>query len=189
MPELCDRTPESLIDDDDDDDEDPDAPINPTFRLTSPYDTKLANGELLPTLNPEQIVGKSFLLPPNKDNVRDTAFITEMIVQYEGGDGAGLLAGFPQTWHVRRYSISLSEFSRSLSEFVGSMVSDSATAIPSAECFAARYAVLSFGVMLFIFCSSFSRLLLSHRMNRTPAAIITPMTAMSYKVFISEKSS
>jgi hypothetical protein len=59
-------------------------PPEPSFQLNSPYDVKLANGELLPTIDPEQIIGKSFQLPPNPDGTRDTAFVTEMIIQYEG---------------------------------------------------------------------------------------------------------
>lgn len=69
---------------DTDNENEPEQPEEPTFKLSSPYDAKLANGELLPTIDPEDIIGKSFKLPPNTDGHRDTAFVTEMIVQYEG---------------------------------------------------------------------------------------------------------
>jgi hypothetical protein len=55
----------------------------PPFTLWSPYDTKLAEGKLLPTFDPEDIVGKSFLLPPKEDGTRDTATFTEMIKEYQ----------------------------------------------------------------------------------------------------------
>ena len=61
----------------------PTIPEKPPFELTSPYDQKMADGQLLPTLEPEMIVGRSFLLPPEPDGTRLEATAVELIQQYE----------------------------------------------------------------------------------------------------------
>ena len=48
--------------------EDPPPTPHNKVLLVSPYDTKLADGKLLPTIDPEDLVGKSFLLNPNPDH-------------------------------------------------------------------------------------------------------------------------
>lgn len=55
----------------------------PPFIMTSPYDEKLADGRLLPTIDPEQIIGRSFKLTPKRDGTVDTVTAVEMITQYE----------------------------------------------------------------------------------------------------------
>ena len=58
-------------------------PEKPPFKLSSPYDQKLADGKLLPTIDPELIVGKTFQLPPDpKGNITELTAV-EMITQYE----------------------------------------------------------------------------------------------------------
>jgi hypothetical protein len=61
----------------------PAMPTKPPFILQSPYDKKLEEGKLLPTIDPEDIIGKSFKLPPNKDGSRDTATFTEIIQEFK----------------------------------------------------------------------------------------------------------
>jgi hypothetical protein len=65
----------------------PVTPTKPPFILQSPYDKKHDEGKLLlPTINPEDIIGKSFKLPPtNKDGSRDTATFTEIIQEFKDG--------------------------------------------------------------------------------------------------------
>jgi hypothetical protein len=73
----------------------------PPFTLWSPYDTKLAEGKLLPTFDPEDIVGKSFLLPPKEDGTCDTATFTEMIKEYQDD-----VDRHPDLVKFTRYSVS-----------------------------------------------------------------------------------
>jgi hypothetical protein len=61
----------------------PATPTKPPFILQSPYDKKLDEGKLLPTIDPEDIIGKSSKLPPNKDGSRDTATFTEIIQEFK----------------------------------------------------------------------------------------------------------
>ena len=77
-PDIDDVTPGSNTEE-----TEPPIPEKPPFDLTSPYDQKLADGQLLPTIDPELIIGRSFLLPPRPDGTRDTATAVELIQQYE----------------------------------------------------------------------------------------------------------
>ena len=59
----------------------PTAPV-----LTSSYDLKLADGRLLPTIDPEDLIGRSFNLPPvapNSNSPAQRATILELVNQYE----------------------------------------------------------------------------------------------------------
>ena len=53
------------------------------FVLSSPYDQKLANGELLPTIDPETIIGRTFNLPPKPNGEVDEVTAVEIVQQYE----------------------------------------------------------------------------------------------------------
>jgi hypothetical protein len=66
-----------------DPDREPPDPEPPPTLLSSSYDTRLLAGELLPTHDPETLIGQTFLLPPQTDGKQDRAKIIELIQQYE----------------------------------------------------------------------------------------------------------
>ncbi len=62
-------------------DREPPDPEPPPTLLSSSYDTRLLAGELLPTHDPETLIGRNFLLPPQTDGKQDRAEIIELIQQ------------------------------------------------------------------------------------------------------------
>jgi hypothetical protein len=56
----------------------------PELSLTSPQDSRLKEGKHMLTIEPEDIVGQSFRLPPNVDGTSELAFIHEVLEEYTG---------------------------------------------------------------------------------------------------------